>query len=138
MSGPSSGWDTLFKNVGAQGAKFDRDPLSPTGQYYGFLSSVEFDQTTKTYDVLFELVQKEWNDNAVIDPDTEIRAPAPFAPALLYHIRDIAEEPLLEALGLATPDNLAEGSWYLLTLQKGKDTVTGDLYDPDIDLLPST
>jgi hypothetical protein len=138
VSPPGSGWEALFKNVGAQNSKFDKDPLSPTGRYYGFLSTVEFDETTKTYDVLFELMQKEWADNAIISQKTEIDAPAPVTRALLFHIRDVAREPLLKVLGLSTTDDLAEGSWYLLNLKKGKDTVSGDLYDPDIDLLPTT
>ncbi|HEX3685589.1 MAG TPA: hypothetical protein VHU83_23850 [Bryobacteraceae bacterium] len=138
MSAPGSGWDALFKNVGAQGSKFDKDPLSPTGRYYGFLSEVEFDETTKTYDVLFELMQKEWADNALIAQKVEINAPAPFTPALLFHIRGVAEGPLLKVLGLSTTDDLAEGSWYLVNLKEGKDTVSGDLYDPDLDLIPIT
>lgn len=138
MSAPGSGWEALFKNVGAQGSKFDQDPLSATGRYLGFLSQVNFDETTKSYDVLFEVMSKEWAENAVLNEKPEIRAPAPVTPALLFHIRGIGREPLLKALGLSTTDDLAEGSWYWLQLEKGKGTVSGDLYDPDLDLLPSS
>ena len=46
-------------------------------------------------------------------------------------------------LGVTTTDDVAEGSWYLVTLTKSSGDIddpelfTGDLFDPDIDMLPA-
>lgn len=130
---PSSSWRGLFRNVGAQGDAFEQSSLSPNGQYYAFLSKVDLDATTETYDVFFELVRADWMENAVLSGSTSVSAPAPSSPAVLYHVPSVAEKDILSALGLKSADDLAEGSWYLITLTKGTGTITGNLYDPDID-----
>jgi hypothetical protein len=149
LGAPSSSWQGLFGNVGAQGSQFDR-PLSPSGQYYAFLSKADPAGGTygpptpppessydTAYDVLFELVSKEWMDNVVFSPPIDVRQTAPTPPALLYHVWNVPTDAILKALGLSTTDDLAEGSWYLISLTEGdKGAVVGDLYDPDIDWLP--
>jgi len=58
-------------------------------------------------------------------------------PALLYHVRGADESALLKALGLTSTEYLAEGSWYQLSLSSGsRGPITGELYDPDIDMVP--
>jgi len=135
---PGSSWNGLFQNVGAQGAAFDKSSLSPNGQYYAFLSKVDLiDLDAKTYDVFFELVRADWMQNAVLSGSASASAPAPTSPAVLYHVPSVAEGDILKALGLKSTDDLAEGSWYLIALTKGKGAITGDLYDPDIDKVKS-
>jgi hypothetical protein len=84
---------------------------------------------------MFELVSLEWMNN-VYFKGAQISSNPPLAPALCFQIDGIPAQQLLEALGLKSEDNLAEGSWYVLQLKKGKGAVTGNLYDPDIDMLP--
>lgn len=137
----------MFGNVGAQGNRFDA-PISPSGQYYAFLSKADpaggtygegSEPLDDAYDVLFELISKEWMDNAVFSSPIEVRKPAPTPPALLYHIGNVPTAAILKALGLTTTDDLAEGSWYLVSLNQGdKGAVVGDLYDPDIDMRPGS
>jgi hypothetical protein len=139
---PKQPWNSLFGNVSAQGKQFDKNPFSQSNQYYAFLAKVEEDESTtpKTYDVLFEVVPQEWMENVILSAATSIKLLAPLAPGSLYHVRDVDETTILNALGLKTTDDLAEGSWYLLTLTKKSESdvgVTGDLYDPDIDMEPT-
>ncbi|MDQ3934527.1 MAG: hypothetical protein M3340_07835 [Actinomycetota bacterium] len=133
---PNQSYQDLFGNTRAQGEQFDTlDPPSD-GQFYGFLSKADFDDDTQTWDVLFEVVNTKWWDNAVFNRPVSIPARLPPVPALLYHIQAAKESDLLQALKLTSTDYLAEGSWYRLTLTPGKGTVMGDLYDPDIDTVP--
>jgi hypothetical protein len=120
--------------VGAQGLQF-ASPISPSNQYYAFLSKADLDETTQLYDVFFELISKEWMDNAVLSAAVDIIAPAPSSPALAYHIPAVEETSIVQALGLKSIDFLAEGSWYLLKLKSGSSGVYGDLYDPAIDAI---
>lgn len=133
-------WRNSIGAINIQGQPFGDDPISRSGNYYGFLSKVDLDQETNLYDVLFEVVSKEWMDNALISRPFSIRSLLPPSPALLYHIRGVPESTILKTLGLTTADDMAEGSWYLLSLSKSPPTlaegaVAGDLYDPDIDTI---
>lgn len=132
-SAPNSSWNSIFGSVGGQGTPYNNQPLSPSNQYYAFLSSADQDETTLLYDILFEVVPVEWMDLAIMAPPVDIDAPPPTSPASLYFINAVDEAAILSALGLKSADYLAEGSWYLLTLVQGTDKVTGMLYDPDID-----
>jgi hypothetical protein len=136
MPPPSPSWNSLFQNVGKQGDVLD-NPLSPSNQYYGFLSSCDQDEETQLYYAMFEVVPVEWAHNVYLKDPTVSTSP-PIAPASCYQIADISGTTLLNALGLKSEDYLAEGSWYLLRLEKGTGTVTGDLYNPDIDMQPDS
>lgn len=147
MSSPvSTPWSNLFKGVSQQNQAYQDDPISPSGNYYAFLSKADLDAgaKTKSWEVLFELVSQEWMDSAVNSRPIAIDRPMPPAPALLYALHDVDEATLLKALGLKTTDDLAEGSWYLLNLSPSKSKalqaelgegtgISGDLFDPDID-----
>ena len=134
---PNQFYDALFGNTRAQGDQFDTLEPPPDGRFYGFLSKADFDLDTQKWDVLFEVVNAGWMENAVTGRPVSIPTTPPAVPALLYHIQAADESALLKALGLTSTDYLAEGSWYALTLTAGgKGTVTGDLYDPDIDTVP--
>ncbi len=135
MNGPNQGWTGAFTNVSGQGAIFD-DPMSEGGQYYAFLSKVDLDAVANTYDLLFEVVPKLWLENAIATTTVDLPMEAPTSPASLFHI--VAADPttVLNVLGVKSPDLVAEGSWYLLTLTQdpAQGQLPGDLYDPDIDL----
>lgn len=131
---PGQSWNSLFGNVGSQGGKFNT-PLSPSNTYLAFLSKADLDDVANVYDILFELVPVEWAANvlAVSAGDTEY--PAPLSPATLYAMQNVDPPTLLAMLGLESDDDLAEGSWYFLQLEPGSTgKLTGDLYDPDIDM----
>jgi len=134
MPPPNPSWSSLFQNIGKQGDMYS-NPLSPSNQYYGFLSSCDQDEATLLYYPMFEVVPMEWMNNVYLKNPT-VSSDPPVAPASCYQIADIAESTLLQALGLKSEDQLAEGSWYFLRLEKGTGTVSGDLYDPDIDMQP--
>ena len=126
----------LVDNLAGQGRPFD-NPFSPTNQYFAFLSKADLDVTTGLFDVLFEVLPAEWVELVVLLATNRVDAKLPESPASLFHIIGVQPEAILQALGLDNPDNLAEASWYLLTLtpkQNGGDVVNGDLYDPDIDM----
>lgn len=134
---PNPQFQGLFDRTRAQGAQFDTLDPPADGRFYGFLSKADFDDATKTWDVLFEVVNADWADNALFTGTVSISSRLPTVPALLYHIQAADETSLLKTLGLTSTDYLAEGSWYQLVLTPGaKGLVTGDLYDPDIDTVP--
>jgi hypothetical protein len=134
---PNPQFRDMFGRTRAQGARFDTLDPPPDGSFYGFLSKADFDEDTKKWDVLFEVVNSGWMENAVFGRSVSISSRLPTVPALLYHIQAADETDLLKALGLTSTNFLAEGSWYQLTLTPGdKGAVTGDLYDPDIDTVP--
>jgi hypothetical protein len=136
MTAPSSDWQQLFSSVGKQGTT---EPLSASNQYYAFLSKADLDASKNTYDILFEVVPKEWADAAIFASPIDVRAPAPAAPASLFHIRGADPNDVVTMLGVKSTDYVAEGSWYLLTLTQGATgALTGDLYDPDIDTSGAT
>jgi hypothetical protein len=141
VSQPLSGaWRNSIGAINIQGQPFGDNPISESGNYYGFLSKVDLDQETNLYDVLFEVVSKEWMDNALMSRPVSIPSLLPPSPALLYHIRGVPEATILKTLGLTTADDMAEGSWYLLGLSKSppklaEGDVAGDLYDPDLDTI---
>ena len=131
---PNPQFQGLFERTRAQGAQFDTLEPPADGRFYGFLSKADLDEDTQKWDVLFEVVNAGWMENAVFSGSVSISYSLPTLPALLYHIQAADETALLKALGLTSTDYLAEGSWYQLTLTSGgKGAVTGDLYDPDID-----
>ena len=131
-------FNQLATNLGKQGDTFNK-PLSDSNQYYGFLSKADQDWETGLWDVLFEVLPAEWAANALARSGDDVNIIAPIGPASLYHLPAVDQNALLQILGLKTTDDLAEGSWYLLQLEKqDKGTVNGMLYDPDIDMEPNT
>jgi hypothetical protein len=127
-------WNDLANSIGTQGQAFNQ-PLSPSGNYVAFLSKADQDWETGLWDILFEVVPQEWAMNALVTGSEEVRIIAPQGPASLYHIPTVTESALLQMLGLKSTDDLAEGSWYMLQLQKQNEgTINGMLYDPDIDM----
>jgi hypothetical protein len=137
---PKPEWVSLWEKTAAQGDEFDK-PISDSGQYYGYLSKADFDDKTGLWDVFFELAPLEWMDNVIFSPSVSIKSAPPPSPATCFHIRGVAETAILNALRLRTTDDLAEGSWYQMSLSKASrelfdnpEAVVGDLYDPDIDL----
>lgn len=137
VSAPSQPFQSVFDNVGAQGSRFDAQ-LSPSDIYVAFLSKADLstsDSQTPGYDVLFELVPIEWVVNVLVVSSSDTKYPIPQSPATLYHMQEIEPNALLQALGLKSDDDLAEGSWYYLKLVKGSTPpLVGDLYDPDLDM----
>lgn len=126
----------MFEATRSQGKDFDTLVPPADGRFYAFLSKADYDELAKTWDVLFEMVNRGWMENVVFGRAVAIRAPLPEAPALLFHIRDAKEDELLKALRIDSGDQIVEGSWYLLTLTPGSKGIAGDLYDPDIDTVP--
>jgi hypothetical protein len=137
-SPPGDSWKTLFANVEAQGQAPGLglglgDRISRTNRYYAYLSKIDLNLTL--YDVLFEVMPYEWAENAIFAAAEDVPKLAPTPPASLYHVREVSELTIMSMLGLHKTDDLAEGSWYLLTLAPGfGGEIVGDLYDPDVDL----
>ncbi|RPD42784.1 hypothetical protein [Chitinophaga barathri] len=130
---PPSAWNSLFTQLSAQGSTFNT-PLSASDWYFAFLSSVDQDEKNGLYYVMFEVVPKEWVDNVIMSGDADISTLAPVSPASCYWINGVTENVILNALGLKSPDELAVGSWYVMQLKKGTSGISGDLYDPDLDM----
>lgn len=136
---PGDAWKNAFQKVAAQGDAFEQ-PHPEDGNYYAFLSQVNL-VATGTYDVLFELVNKKWMDNAIFAPPISIEAPAPVAPAVLYHIPSVSTQTIVATLGLASEEDLVEGSWFLVNVTESQNPDTlgestapapaGYIFDPD-------
>ncbi|MCO4090639.1 MAG: hypothetical protein HEQ34_01625 [Sphingorhabdus sp.] len=93
------------------------------------------DPGSDSFDLTFEMVPVQWMIPAIVAPTISINSPAPNSPALIYHIRGADASMVVTMLGVKNTDYVAEGSWYLLKLGRGKTgKVYGDLYDPDIDM----
>ena len=129
---PFTDWlQELFQNTSEQGSQYD-SPLSESNEYLAFLSKEDFDPDESTYDILFEVVPFQWAvkvlavSRSVFWPNS--------VPASLFHMHGVNKDALIEMLRIGTADNLAEGSWYVLRLEKGSDGLRGTLYDPDIDM----
>ena len=138
LNPPGNSWNSLFNNISEQGSAFNI-PISPSGWYYAFLSSVEQDWESQKYVVLFEVVPQEWVDNAIMNGDALISALAPVSPASCYFLNQVDGTTLMNMLGLKSEDDLAEGSWYLIQLEKATSgPLLGDLYNPDIDMEPES
>jgi hypothetical protein len=134
FSTPGNTWNDLFNNLAAQGKAFN-GPLSPSNWYYAYLATAEQDWQTHNYVVVFEVIPAEWVNNTIMAGDATIQTLAPISPVSLYFLNQVDETTLLNALGLKSEDQLAEGSWYLLQLIKDdKGQLVGDLCDPDADL----
>ena len=134
----STGFEVFYQNLNKQGQKFEY-LISPSNQYYAYLSKVDQDYSTKLYDIYFELFTKEWGDNVLMNGGVDVKITSPVPPISAFHMRDKIESEIMLMLGLKSVDNLAEGSWYLIHLEKGSSgTLTGDFYNPDIDHIPYT
>lgn len=120
----------LSDNVAAQGNQFNKQ-IADDGRYYGFLCKADFDEAEKKWDVFFEVVNKKFLANVLLRT-TQIPAKLPPMPGLGFHLEKVEEDALLKCLGLTDVENLAEGSWYELVLDKRSDGALGVLYDPDL------
>lgn len=132
-------WNGLFSNLGGQGDAFN-NLISPTNRYYAFLSKVDLDTRTGMYDVFFELMPKEWADNAFFAGIVDIKAQAPTPPASNYHIPGVSGTEMAQMLGLQKPDDMAEGSWYEIMIEKSTsedDRIVGYFYDPALETDPN-
>jgi hypothetical protein len=132
-------WNGLFSNLGGQGNAFN-NLISPSNRYYAFLSKVDGDKYTDVYDVFFELMPKEWADNAFFAGQIDIRAQAPTPPASCYHIPRVSGTEMARILGLQKAEDMMEGSWYEIMIEKSisdDDIAVGYLYDPALDFDPN-
>lgn len=135
MSEVGEGYKKLFQNIHDQGDRFD-NPVAENGAYYAFLSKADrvgdSSSGTGVWEVLFELVPRAWGLNALTSATMTFAGSPPPGPATFFHLRDLDEDDLLSTLGLEGTSELAEGSWYLLSLAKGATgPLVGDLYDWD-------
>lgn len=137
---PDSPWDDLFSNLKGQGNAFNQ-LISPSNRYYAFLSKADLvDERTNTYDILFELMPKEWAENAFFAGKIDIQATAPTPPATCYHVPFVSWAEIAQMLHLKDPNELIEGSWYEVQLAKStseEDTVVGYLYDYTLETDPN-
>ena len=134
MPTANSTWFEVFQNVREQGTLYE-EALSSSNWYLGFLSKADLDPDFKVYDILFEVVPLEW---AAMAFDVSKASVWPEEiPASLFHMPEVNADLLITMLKVKTDDNVAEGSWYILRLEKKDDALMGDLYDPDIDMLPA-
>jgi hypothetical protein len=114
------------------------EPLSEDGEYYAYLSTVdpvpiEGESTSQSWDVMFELVSKSLLDVALFKRSVPSPRP-PDVPILVFEVEGADEETLFKTLGVETADDLAEGSWFELTIEKGAKpgTIEGTLFDAGI------
>ncbi|HET7121653.1 MAG TPA: hypothetical protein VFI17_10475 [Solirubrobacterales bacterium] len=132
MSAETGNYAPLLRNVQNQGGQFAR-PLAEDNKYYGFLCKADKDESTGTWQVFFELVNKKFLDNVLFNRPGLVAGSLPQMPALAFHILAVDEPTLVAALNLTSAQYIAEGSWYELELTKGEGQAEGQLYDPDID-----
>jgi hypothetical protein len=136
MGKPNRRWNAVFVNVGDQGAKFG-SPFSFSNTYYAFLSKADYDESTDTWSVMFEVQPKEWAYNVFNNGSQDVSFLAPGGPASIFHLPYVLTQSLLAVLGLSDTDDVAEGSWYLVQLIKqDQGIVNGIFYNPDIDIHP--
>jgi hypothetical protein len=133
---PNGMWLGLFGNVGKQGDNFVH-PISKTGDYYGFLSKADFNEDTQRWAVMFEMQPVEWLLNVFQFGSVVVNIPVPVGPASIYSPMEVETIPLLQVLGIKNTDQLAEGSWYRMHLEKtDQGAVNGRFYNPEIDTHP--
>ncbi|UTA66201.1 hypothetical protein [Emticicia sp. 21SJ11W-3] len=133
---PNDLYSALFGNIGNQGESFNQ-PLSDSGMYYAFLSKADFDESTGTWSIMFEVQPEKYTYNVFKNGSDVIKYSAPPVPASIFNPTFVYSEPLFTVLGVKDADNVAEASWYLIKLEK-KDSgaINGLLYNPDIDVNP--
>ncbi|MBI3260555.1 MAG: hypothetical protein HYZ54_13940 [Ignavibacteriae bacterium] len=126
-------WSSFFGNLSNQGDSFN-GLISKSNQYYAFLSKVD-QVDSSNYDLYFELMTKEWGDNVMFAGSVQVSKMPPEIPTASYSMVGQDGSKILSTLGLKSFDDLAEGSWYLIQLEKGETgPLIGNLYNPDIDL----
>jgi len=133
----SSGWPwSGVSNAAAKqmGGVTKAEPKSGIDAYLACLSKVDLDQTSSTWFLFFDMVPAEAVLLGLMGKSGE-SMPPPETPVIYFHATDALQSVTMDALGLKSLDDLAEGSWYVLWLQQGgdrKDAVVGDLYHPDL------
>jgi len=135
--GPGVSWSGLFKNVSRQGTQFN-SPIAANNWYYAFLSKVDYDQSTGTWSVAFEVQPAVWTVNVFQNGSRPIKYRAPLGPASIFHMPYASGQDLLAVLGLKDPNDIAEGTWYNIKIvPKVSDILLGIFYNPDIDTNPT-
>jgi hypothetical protein len=113
--------------------------MAVSNQYYGFLAQlnpIHFPEPAAgNVEALFEIVPKEWVDLRLPKGTAftgELPAPSP---ASMFHLSEVNESDLRQALGLSPNDLLVEGEWYVLQLAEDISSgLLGMFFDPDADL----
>ena len=113
------------------------EPLAKDGRYYAYLSKVDpvpgkSGSGPQSWDVMFELVNRSLFDLALFERSATSRR-APQVPILVFEVDGADEKTLLDTLGIKKPDDVAEGSWFELTLAKGSKAgaIEGTLFPSD-------
>jgi len=133
----TNNWNSFFSNVSRQGTIFD-SPIADNGRYYAFLSKADYDESTDTWSVMFEVQPAKWVINVFEAGSVQINYMAPVGPASIFHLTSVLTNPLLEKLGLSSTDDLAEGTWYAIAIEKqDSGPLNGIFYNPDIDTNPN-
>ena len=93
---PKRSWSDAFGDVGGQGDQF-KNPLSPSGMYFAFLSKVDLDgsQDPAAYDVMFEVITWEWTQNVILQSKVQIGVIAPVSPASIFHVPTVPPSTIL-------------------------------------------
>ncbi len=116
-----SGLAASYAALAQQGSAYDTAD-SPTDRYYAFLAEIEVVAASKgtplQWSAQFELVPFEWMEAAVLSQPDSIRTPPPPSPYSFLVFEQAAPDDLAKALG-TTPDDIAEGDWFIITLGKG-------------------
>lgn len=139
----NSGLTNITKRLRGQGDDpIFTDRLSPTNEYYGFLSKVESGLTTDSYELYFECITRQWGDLVFMRAGVPISKLAVESPDTVLHLRNQTLEEILSKLNLTSEKFLTDGSWYELRLVSKdleRDTdpgiPAGNFYNPDIDFL---
>jgi hypothetical protein len=114
---PPDRWTKAFAAVAAQGQQFDEPLPAGEDEFWAFLSQAD-EIAPGIHDVVLELVPDKWMNNAIMAPTVSVAAPAPSAPAVWYHIPSVPTKTIVQVLGLASAEDLVEGSWFVVTLSK--------------------
>ncbi|MGN6566472.1 MAG: hypothetical protein ACTHJ0_00895 [Flavipsychrobacter sp.] len=129
---PTLAFFSVASTISTQGKEFDY-PKSVRNEYYAFLSMCIFDDSTEKWSVLFELLPTEWVKNVYEIGSMAVKDLAPTGPASWYYIESATASALEVMMGVDSVEELAEGSWYILTIQEGKTgELFGDFYSPEI------
>ncbi len=116
-----AGLAASYAALAQQGSVYD-DADSPTDRYYAFLAEIEVVAASKgtplQWSAQFELVPFEWMEAAVLSQPDTIRTPPPPSPYSLLVFEQAAPDEIAKALG-TTPDDIAEGDWFIITLGRG-------------------
>jgi hypothetical protein len=131
-------WNAVFQAVQAQGrCPPHSDPKSPSDVYFAYIDKADWDDTANVWYLMFDMVPAEAALLGLAG-STGDAMPAPILPTIIFHATGALQAAVSTALQLTGNDEPAEGSWYVLYLEKGGDRktqVVGELHHPDTDFL---